>query len=260
MAKAMKRRGATRKPVRKQRQAIAWNVLLRNIFMLTGLVLFATSIVWLNQDDTLPILHVTVDGKFEHVNKGKLVKSVMPYVSGSFISVDVAKLREAGESAPWVKQIQVQRRWPDSLHLIVEEQNAIAAWGQYALVNKEGELFYPAKKTFPKGLVQLDGPEGTNIMITKRYVSMKDKLLKVGLGIKQLKIDKRRSWLLKLNNDITVKLGRADSEQRLNRFIAVYKAGLNQFNTKINTVDMRYTNGLAVNWKSGSQSDLNGAV
>jgi len=256
----MKRRGATRKPVRKQRQAIAWNVLLRNIFLLTGLVLFATSIVWLNQDDTLPILHVTVDGKFEHVNKGKLVKSVMPYVSGSFISVDVAKLREAGESAPWVKQIQVQRRWPDSLHLIVEEQKAIASWGEYGLVNRDGELFYPAKKTFPKGLVQLDGPDGTNNMITKRYMDMKYKLLKISLDIKQLKIDKRRSWLLRLNNGITVKLGRAKSEQRLDRFLAVYKAGLNQFYKEVDTIDMRYTNGLAVNWKSGKRPEMNGAV
>jgi len=262
VAKVSKKKGATRKPVRKERQAITWNwtLWLRHLFVLTVITAVVFSIYWLKQDQSLPVLYVTVDGKFEHVNKDKLVAAVTPHVTGNFINVDVAKLREAGEAAPWVKQIQVQRHWPDTVHLIVEEQVAIAAWGKKALINDEGDLFFPEKLNLNKGLVHLDGPEGTNKMMMKRYIAISKVLSSVDLGIKNMKIDKRHSWLINLSNGITLKLGRADSEQRLARFIQIYNAGLAKYIDEIETVDMRYTNGLAVNWKSGQQPEFNGAV
>jgi cell division protein FtsQ len=61
-------------------------------------------------------------------------------------------------------------------------------------------------------------------------------------------------------------LGRADSQQRLDRFAKVYASGLKQFEEQIKGVDMRYTNGLAVIWKNGQQpmfnkpNGLNGTV
>jgi len=260
MVKARRTRGATRKPVRKQRQPIAWQQGLRHVVMVMLFVGLAATAVWLQQEDTLPILHVSVDGKFEHANKNELVKVVTPYVTGSFINVDVAKLRAAGEALPWVKLIQVKRSWPDSLHLVVEEQQAIAQWSDKALVNKEGALFFPPKNSFPKGLVKLIGPKGTSEVMTRQYVELATRFSKIGLSLSKLEMDKRRSWAIQFKSGLKLKLGRADNEQRLTRFVNIYKAGLQRYQGQIQTVDMRYTNGLSVVWKSGSQPDFNGTV
>ncbi|NOQ93921.1 MAG: FtsQ-type POTRA domain-containing protein [Methylophaga sp.] len=260
MVKARRSKGATRKPVRKQRQPLAWQQWLRNMVVISLFIGLIVGGVWLQQEDTLPILHVSVDGKFEHANKNELVRVVTPYVTGSFINVDVAKLREAGEALPWVKLIQVKRSWPDTLHLVVEEQEAVAQWSVHALVNTNGELFFPAKKSFPKGLVQLTGPKGTSEVMTKQYAGIVNYFHRVGLSVSHLQMDKRRAWSIQFKNGMQLMLGRSDNKQRLERFVNVYKAGLQRYQAQIQTVDMRYTNGLSVVWKSGKQPDFNGTV
>jgi cell division protein FtsQ len=260
MAKTLNRRGATRKPVSKKQPVIPWLLWLRHTVILSVISTVIVGVFWLQKDDTLPILHVTVDGDFKHVDKAKLVKAVKPYVTGSFINIDVVKLREAGEAAPWVKQVQVKRSWPDTIHLVVEEQRAIANWDKHALVNSDGELFSPAKDSFPKGLAILEGPEMTSKLMVKRYMEISAILKPVDLVIATITMDKRRSWTLNMKKGMTVKLGRADSKRRLERFLSVYKTQLSQLENEINIIDMRYTNGLAINWKSGHQPELNGAV
>jgi len=261
MAKVNKRVGATRrKPVRKKRPTVEWKQWLRFMVMVPVFAGLAVLVFWTQQEDSLPILHVTVDGDFEHANREQLVKAVTPYVTGSFIHVDVAKLREAGEALPWIRQIQVQRKWPDSLHLIVEEQQAVAYWGKETLVSRYGELFSPAKNTFPKGLASLQGPDGMNEILVGKYIDVTQQLKQIDLQVDELKMDSRRAWTLTLNDGLKVKLGRADGTQRLMRFINVYKAGLLEYSSQIKTVDMRYTNGLSVVWKSGLRPEFNGTV
>jgi cell division protein FtsQ len=262
MVRASNRRGATRKPVKKQRNPIVipWMLWFRTTLIVSMLSITVASIVWLQRDDTLPILYVTVDGEFNHVDKNKLVAAVKPFVTGNFININVAKLKQAAESTPWVKQIQVKRSWPDTVHLVVEEQQAIANWGQNALVNSDGQLFYPSKASFPSGLAVLEGSNDVSKLMVKRFIDLSDRLKTTGLAIKKLELDARRAWTLKLDNNITVKLGRADSDNRLNRLLSVYSSRLAQFEDDIKIIDMRYTNGLAINWKSGHQPEFNGAV
>lgn len=259
MAKAVKR-GASRKPVRQEKQPVVWQDMMRHaIVALASLCLFA-AIYYLQQSDTLPIKHVTVEGEFEHVEKAVLVDAVSPYTRGSFLSVDVAKIRQAGEALPWVKTIQVRRIWPDSLHLIVHEQVAIAKWLDQQLVNPEGDVFSSSSQSLPSGLAQLQGPETSHLLVTKRYVEMNKALSDSQLTIQSLVMDKRRAWRMELNNGLHVVLGRADSEQRFKRFLSVYQKSLSQYQNQIAEIDMRYPNGFTVLWKPEQKPDFNGTV
>ena len=124
-----KKRGASRKPVRQARQPVKWSILLRHsaAFLFVMLTVFGGA--YLYQDDTLPILHVTVDGDFHHVDREAFVAAVTPHATGSFMTMDVATIREAGEAQPWVKQLQIRKVWPDSLHFIVKEHDVLPARG-----------------------------------------------------------------------------------------------------------------------------------
>ena len=257
---AVKKRGATRKPVRKQRQPVAWQHWLRYSLMGLLLIVVVSSGVYLQQDDTLPILHVSVEGDFVHANKDELVKAVSPFVTGSFVNVDVASIRDAGEALPWIQLVQVRRIWPDSLHLIVEEQTAMAHWGSESLINAKGEIFTPAKSTIPTGLAKLEGVEGSNVVMSQRLLNIQQQVKKLGLIVTKIKLSQRRAWSIQFDNGLEVVLGRADSEQRLQRFITVFKANLNEYRDDIAVVDMRYTNGMSVIWKQGQKPDFIGTV
>jgi cell division protein FtsQ len=254
------KRGASRKVVKKQRQPIVWRNLLQPMAIVLALVAVVAGLSYTQKTPTLPILHVTVDGKFIHVDKQALVKAVTPYATGSFLSVDVASLQEAGEALPWVKQIQVRRVWPDSLHLIVEEQVAVARWKDNWLVNTKGETFLSEKNDIPNGLAILNGPESSHEVVVQRYQLMSGVLAKHKLVITHLEMDLRRAWSLTLNNEIKVVLGRAESEKRFERFIRVYQKELQKYKTHIAVMDMRYTNGLSVIWKQGQKPNFSGKV
>ncbi len=254
------KRGASRKPVRKERQPIVWQHFIKHTLAVVFVLVSLTGAIYLVQDDTLPILHVTVEGEFNHVNRDEFVAAVSPYARGSFMNVDVAGLRHAGESLPWVKQLQIRRIWPDSLHFIVDEHDAVAQWGDNGLISSDGTLFFPPTDSFPSGLAVLSGPEQNHLMVTQRYQQMKAMLRQQDLTIERLEMDGRRAWSLSFTNGISVKLGRDDSEKRFERFIHVFEHGLKDFQQQIQAMDMRYTNGLAVQWKHDKKPDFNGTV
>lgn len=233
---------------------------LRNLAAVFVLVAIVGSAIYLQREATLPILHVTVEGEMRHTNREDLVQAVMPFVSGSFLNVNVAGIRAAGEALPWVYQLRVRRVWPDTLHLIVEEHRAIALWNDDGLVNTRGDVFFPASDTFPQGLVQLTGPEGTNVMMVRRLVDIQQQVSTLGLRITDLSVDARRSWQVTFAEDMTLLLGRADGDARLERFVRVFANELGRYQAAIEVVDMRYTNGLAVVWRNGQQPDFNGTV
>lgn len=256
---ARKQRGATRrKPVRQQREPIVWENVSRFAVVFLVLVMTVTAIAWIHQDDSLPIKHVSVEGSFKHTNKQDLVKAVSPYVKGSFFNVDVVNIRRSAEALPWVKQAQVRRIWPDELFIHVDEHRAVAQWGTTGLVNEKGEVFYPPKKTMPKGLVMMSGYKGGSEVMTKRLLTVHKQMAALGLKVTKLSMDERRAWQVEFANGIRVLLGRANSQQRLDRFAKVYETNLQQFKEQIKGIDMRYTNGLAVIWKNGQQPSFNG--
>jgi cell division protein FtsQ len=258
---AVKRKtGATRQQPKPSRQPRSWKQFWRQAVTLLILVTVIGGGMYLQQEDTLPVKHVTVEGEFRHADKDALVKAVSPIVRGSFMDVDVARIRQAGEALPWVKQIQVRRVWPDTLHLIVEEQKAIARWNKNSLVNTSGAVFTPPSATIPRGLVQLNGPDGTSELMARRLVDIQRQVNQLGLKVVAVNMDKRRAWQVDFAEGLRLELGRAGGETRLKRFIRVFNGGLATFRSQIAEVDMRYTNGLAVVWKSGQQPDFNGTV
>lgn len=252
--------GATRTRAVKPREQIDWRVKLRNISTALILVAIIAAGVYLNNSDTLPILHVTVEGELINTEKQALIEAVTPYVTGSFLDVNVAGIREAGEALPWVAQIQVRRVWPDTLHLMVKEHQAIARWNANGLVNTRGEVFYPDKQKMPEGLIHLFGPDGNSELMARQLVTIQQSVNSLGLRVKSLTMDERRSWQVTFTDEMQLQLGRAASEQRLARFVRVFEGPLASYRELIEIVDMRYTNGLAVVWKNGKQPDFNGIV
>lgn len=256
---AVNKRGASIKQP-KEIQPRDWKQSVRQALALLVLLVVIGGATYLHEADTLPVKHVTVEGEMRHVDREQLVQAVSPFVRGSFLDVDVASIRAAGENIPWIKQIQVRRVWPDTLHLVVEEHRAVARWNNDSLVNSLGGVFTPGKDTMPTGLVQMNGPEGTSELMARRLVEIQQKLKALGLMITTISMDERRAWQVDFKNGLHLKLGRADSDERLQRFIDVYSDGLNTFREQIAEIDMRYTNGLAVVWKDGQQPDFNGTV
>jgi cell division protein FtsQ len=70
--------------------------------------------------------------------------------------------------------------------------------------------------------------------------------------LKRLVLTPRRTWEIELTNGIRLVLDRRDTGKKIERFAEVYAQHLAAKAANVQLVDLRYANGFAVRWRSGS--------
>ncbi len=220
----------------------------RGVLLLLCGLLVGWLIQRLADPTTLPIHKIRVQGALVHVNEDMLRKSVVDKVQGGFFNIDVAALRQTVEQLPWVKAAAVRRVWPDSVAISVIEQQPLAVWAKGGLLNNHGELFRPKQNSRPKHLPLFTAPAGLERNVTELYRDLSAQLAPLELRIVELQLDNRRAVQLQLHNGIELMLGREERLVRLQRFVTVYNKTLAHHAMRIRRVDLRYSNGMAVQW------------
>ncbi len=200
-----------------------------------------------------PIETVSASGRFQRVSPVDVEQAVKQRVRNSgLVSVDLDGVRAAIEALPWVDTVSVSRAWPRGLHVQVIEQVAAARWGANGLLNTRGELFVNDARHIPSELAQLSGPDGTENIVAQRYLTSHRRLAETGLRLTALRLDPRGAWEMDLANGVSVRLGRRQVDERFERFVTTAGKLVAQRPNDIVYIDMRYTNGFAVGWRSAS--------
>jgi cell division protein FtsQ len=199
--------------------------------------------------DAFPIRKIAVDGEFQQIAPEHLQTLVSKAIHGGFFDVDVARIRTHILDDPWIFDASVRRVWPDTIRVSIHEQVAIARWGEYGLLNRHADIFVPNADSLPSDLVVLDGPIGTEAELLERYNSAQKRLARVGLTISHMALSDRRAWLLKISHGATLVVGRNSLDSRLDRFGRAFERVLKDNWTKVESIDLRYTNGFAIREK-----------
>ncbi len=222
------------------------------IFMLLTLVsLSVWGVYSLSRPETLPIKQVRIVGEFRHLSPSRLQTLVTEEVRGGFFNVNVTEVRNELLKAPWVEHISVNRIWPDTLRVNVKERVAVVRWGDKALLNSDATYFVPPAATIPRDLPLLNGPQGSYELVLSKFNELNQVLKHTGLKVVELTLNERRAWSFTVQTGFTVVIGRMDYEQRVRRFSeVVVKAMVGQLD-KVEKIDMRYTNGFAIEWRKG---------
>ena len=215
--------------------------------LITGVLVFAG--YYLFDPGTLPIKQVRIEGEFRNLSTVVLQDLVGEEIKGGFFNIDVAAVRNALLTEPWVRDVSVHRVWPDSLQVFVTEQVAVTRWKNTGLLNKSGVLFVPDKSTFPEGLPVLSGPDGTQAMMMEKYFYLYKQLEPLSMQISVITLDARRAWSFETDSGLQVVLGRNNFDERVERFVELIPDNLNQNPDEAEMIDMRYPNGFAVRWK-----------
>jgi cell division protein FtsQ len=206
------------------------------------------SVTWLRNPHNMPLRSVQIEGEFRKLSTDALQKAVGGVAQGGFFTVNVDAVRRAAESLPWVASATVRRVWPDTLQLQIVERRAAARWGDAGLLSMSGQLFMPDAASIPPNLPQLNGPEELRRRVMETYIAMTAALAPIGKRVAELRVDKRRAWLLRLDSGVELRLGKDNTLDRVERFVRIYPTVFAVRETELKTVDMRYSNGFAVRW------------
>ena len=199
-----------------------------------------------------PVRTVQVSGAFQRVSSLEVEQAVRAQLRGGFVTANLDALQRAIESLPWVDHARVQRRWPDGLAVQVTEQAAVARWGESGLINTRGELFLRDARHVPSELPRLEGPAGSERQVADLFFQVQPRLLEATLRVTALRLDPRGAWELDLANGVTVRLGRRQLQERVERFLKVGVPVVAARPSDIAFLDMRYSNGFSVGWRTQS--------
>ncbi len=197
-----------------------------------------------------PVRRIQAEGSFQRVSPLDVEQVVRTQLRGGFVTANLDTLQHAIEALPWVDRARVQRRWPDALVVQVTEQAATARWGATGLLNARGELFLKDARHVPPELPRLDGPDGAERQVAELLFELQPRLLESGLRISALRLDPRGAWELDLANGVSVRFGRRQLQERVERFLKVGAPVVASRPNDIAFLDMRYSNGFTVGWRT----------
>lgn len=224
-------------------------------------ILLAVSIVGVSYQlsaDLLdrPISSIRIDGPFQRVSALQIEEAISAELDQGFLSAGLSRIQQTIVALPWIDKANVARRWPATIEVSVSEQIPAAVWGESGLLNTRGELFVTEARHVPPELPRLSGPEGQYALVAKRYLDIREKLIPMGLDVRRVHVDARGAWEMTLANGIDIRLGRRQVGERIQLFLDVAANIVARREQEIEFVDMRYSNGFTISWKSGSSAPI----
>lgn len=204
-----------------------------------------------------------MNGKLlNHVSDLTVRNIAVPEIRGNFFTADLEEIRQAFESVPWVYRASVRREWPDKLIVSLEEYQPLGSWRDDGkLLSTKGEVFTVnmAEAEADYNLKRFSGPEGSGKEVLAQYREFHRRLAEVNLVPAEVRLSDLYAWSVRMENGMLVVFGR-DKEPRslemmIDRFLKIYPRLVQKFGNRIDRIDMRYANGMAVQLKGSARSD-----
>lgn len=229
-------------------------MVLALVMVLLGGVLGARA--WLNNPENLPISQIDVQGEIKFIKDTDLRPIIEKYTQTNLYLLNAAELEAELEAHPWIRAVTLRKAWPTQLIVQVEEERPVAFWGRERLMNQFGELFVAELPSMQGVFPLLYSPEDKGRELGERFIQMREWLQGLPLEISELTEDERGSWRIKIKNGPEVLIGAEDQMRRVQRFRVGFQQELVGQLTNVRRVDLRYTNGFAVEWKQSPVGSL----
>lgn len=241
------------------------NMTTRALLGVVVLAVLYAGYLWIARQPMFDLRVVQVRGAqgkpLRYVNAATVRSVALPRLRGNFFTVDLSAARTAFETVPWVQHASVRREWPNRLVVVVDEYVALGTWGDQEgrLISVDGVLFTAnLDEAEEEGkLPALDGPDSSAPEVAQRLADLREWLSPLSLSPRALSLSQRYAWTARLDNGIVLNLGRAHDraslKARVDRFASVYPQLAAALPGRIEAIDLRYPNGLALRRRAQPQ-------
>lgn len=219
---------------------------------LVAMVLAAAGL-WAVRHPVWAIEAIEVHGDLKHQNEVTFRAHMASRLRGSFLTLDLAEVKQVFESVPWVRRAVVERAFPNRIRVTLQEHQAVAWWGQEGgarLLNRQGEVFEAsAEDDETDVLPQLAGPNEQAPQVKALYERLRPLFERVDTPLQRLELTAQGSWRAVLDNATQMELGRGeptDIESRVGRYLATIGQVTQQHGRRVLAADLRYPAAYAV--------------
>ena len=224
-----------------------WRIIAHSV-LIALLCLFVIGCVgYFRHSGYFQLRTIHIRGQLEQVDRASLEAALTGSIAGDFFTAQLGQVQQALVELPWVKHVFIRREWPNVLRLTIEENQAVARWGNDAFLVSSGQVLR-GSMVAAVGLPVLSGPEGSSSDVYHMYQVIASQLSPLHLQVSQLMLDAQGEWRVVTQNGMALSLGGQHVRERLERFVALYPRLVVDRNQVMSKVDLRYRNGVAVQW------------
>jgi cell division protein FtsQ len=235
------------KPVRSR-----FAVLMVSLVLIGSLALVAVDRLLL--PGRFSIDEVIVTGNAPNVDPAAVLEAVRAIGPRSWFSIDLDQVESEVRQVPWVYRATVRRRWPGKLVIRVSQAAPFAYYNEGGWINADGEVLALPGDFTDTGLPRLFGPPERAPEVAAHYRELIGVIESVdGIKLKSVTLTARGSWEMAIVDSdaasqrlINVTIGRESQLERVERLAGALRGGLAARLDTVDTIDLRYPNGLAV--------------
>ena len=184
------------------------------------------------------------------IEKQQLTQHLAPIVKDNYFTSDLELIRDQVLQISWVDRVVVSRAWPNSIRVRVLPRHAIARWGTGRLLSDGGEIYTEAVIKNHSQLPLLHGPLSQSKVMMRRYNEINQLFLPVNLRLKELYLTERMTWFMQFDSGLRVIVDQDQTMSKLQRLSHLAQTDLKPVWPKIAAIDLRYRNGLSIQWKN----------
>lgn len=205
-----------------------------------------------------PMATVHVAGNLSAVQRDILLSKVQPLVKEGFFTTDLEQIRDGALNLPWIDRVVVTRHWPNGIVVRATPRHAIARWGSGRLLSDSGHVFVEASYVDRRDLPLLHGPATRSVQLMQQYRQINQWFGSLGMQLRELHLTDRMTWFMQFDNGVRVIV---DQDQTLTKLQRLSQLGMTELKPvwpNITAIDLRYRNGLALQWKNAQAPKIVG--
>ena len=193
-----------------------------------------------------------VVGTSSDVENRQLVQHIQPIMLDNYFTSDLEQIRDQALQVSWVDRVVVSRAWPNSIRVRVMPRHAIARWGSGRLLSDNGEVFSEAVIKTHSNLPLLHGPSSQSKMMMRRYNEINQLFQPVNVRLKELYLTERMTWFMQFDTGLRIIVDQDQTMSKLQRLSSLAQNDLKAVWPNISAIDLRYRNGLSLQWKNSA--------
>jgi len=240
-------------PTRKEKLANAGGWLL----LMIALMVLAVGVYGLYTVMTdAHVAELNVVGTRSDAENSQVMKHVTAAVTANYFTADLEQIRDQALELSWVDRVVVSRAWPNSIRVRVMPRHPIARWGTGRLLSDSGDIFAQVIPQNNQKLPLLHGPTSQSKMMMRRYNEINQLFLPVNARLKELYLTERMTWFMQFDSGLRVIVDQDQTMSKLQRLSHLAQSDLKPVWSKISSIDLRYRNGLAIQWKNSAPPNI----
>lgn len=202
------------------------------------------------------VAELKVTGTRSAAETQQIMQHVLPSVTHNYFTSNLTEIRDKTLELNWVDRVVVSRAWPNAIRVRIIPNHPIARWGTGRLLSDSGVIFSEVSPKKNNDLPMMHGPSAQSNMMMRRYNEINQLFMPLELRLTELYLTDRMTWFMQFDSGLRIIVDQDQTMSKLQRLSHLAQQDLQGVWPKIASIDLRYRNGLAIQWQNAQPAKI----